>query len=434
MRKPLALFSVGCVAVGLLWGIAMHSPEPSESHSPTADTQEIVSSSPNIQYGFNLDSLALVRNILKANENLGAILSRYKVSGATIARIAQLPSELFDVRRLRANTPYSLIHSKDSVALGFVYHASPREYIVLNLSDTVSVTKGKNKIDTVTHTLTGIIATSLYESVLEHGGDAALVNELFDIFAWDIDFWAIPEGDTYKVLYTTYEVEGEPAGFGHIQSAVINHLGEPYYAFSYDLGEGNGREYFDAMGESRKGAFLRVPLQYTRISSRFSHSRFHPVLKRRRPHYGVDFAAPTGTPVYAIGDGTIRSAGYNGGAGNMIKVQHGEGFMSGYLHLSGFAKGIRKGVHVSQGQTIGYVGSTGLSTGPHLDFRLWKNGIPLTPLRLSTPVSDGVCDALREDFEQVKDRYMSILEGLAIPELSEEDYVVQLPEATAPES
>ncbi|MEM9721772.1 MAG: peptidoglycan DD-metalloendopeptidase family protein [Bacteroidota bacterium] len=440
MKKSLALLLGVCLLVACFFYV----PFPTQNQPPPISSQEEslateIAATPNIRYGFNLDSLNLKRYILKANESLGAILSRYNVSDAIIARIGQLPKDLFDVRRLRANKPYSLIQNPDSsVALGFVYHPNPMEYIVLNLADSLSVFKGRNQTDTLTHEIGGVIQYSLYESVLEQGGNAALVNQLFEIFAWDLDFWAIHEGDYYKVFYTTYEVEGEFAGFGEIKAALIHHLGEPHYAYRYNQQDGNGWEYFDADGDSRKGEFLRVPLQYTRISSRFTHSRFHPILKRRRPHHGVDFAAPRGTSVYAIGDGTIMKAHYSGGAGNMIKIQHGEGFQSGYLHLSGYAKGIKKGAKVTQGQTIGYVGSTGLSTGPHLDFRLWKNGVPLNPLRLSKPSSEGICEELKEDFQRSVTLLKEKLAAIALPpveNLREESVSeIEMHASTLPES
>jgi len=370
----------------------------------------------NTLYGFDLDSLDVIEEVLRVNQNLGEILNQHHVSPATIARIAQIPQELFNVRALKADKPYTLITSRDSLskALGFVYHPNPIEYVVLDFSDSLAVYKGKNPVDTITHSLGGEISYSLYESLMAQGGSPAIVNQLFDIFAWDIDFWALQPGDTYRIIYTTHEVNGEDAGFGKIICASIEHEGKPYYAFGYDQGEGNGWEYFDQHGKSRQGVFLRAPLQYTRISSRFSHSRFHPILKRSRPHYGVDFAAPRGTPVHAIGDGKIEFVGYSGGAGNMIKIWHFDGFVSGYLHLNGYARGIKRGTSVKQGQTIGYVGSTGLSTGPHLDFRIWKNGTPIDPLRLAKPKSGEVCEELMPNFLHQKNHMKEKLSKIEI--------------------
>ncbi len=381
---------------------------------------EEISEDENELYGFDLDSLDVLEEVIRVNQNLGEILNQYHVSPATIARIAQIPQKLFNVRALRADKSYTLITSRDSLskALGFVYHPNPIEYIVLDFSDSLEVYKGMNPVDTIKHSLGGKISYSLYESLMAQGGSPAIVNQLFDIFAWDIDFWALQPGDTYRILYTTYEVNGEDAGFGKIICASIEHEGKPYYAFGYDQDEGNGWEYFDSHGKSRQGVFLRAPLQYTRISSRFSHSRFHPILKRNRPHYGVDFAAPRGTPVHAIGDGKVEFAGYSGGAGNMVKIRHFEGFVSGYLHLNGYASGIKSGTTVRQGQIIGYVGSTGLSTGPHLDFRIWKNGTPIDPLRLAKPKSGEVCKELMPNFLCRKDILKEKLANIEIEEFS----------------
>jgi len=371
-------------------------------------------------YGFEIDSLQLVKSVLEVNENLGEILSAYNVSPATIANIAQLPRDIFDVRALKAKKPYTIIQASnsDTTALGFVYHPNPIDYIALKFIDSLEIIRGQHAVDTLTHTMGGYIDNSLYESILAQGGNPAIVNKLFDIFAWDIDFWALQAGDRYKIIYQTYEVEGEAAGLGNIVAAEIFHEGTPYFAFGYDQQEGNGWEYFDEKGSSRQGIFLRAPLQYTRISSRFSHSRLHPILKRRRPHYGVDFAAPYGTPVHAIGDGVVVTAGYSGGAGNMVKIRHTQGFMSGYLHLSRRAGGIRMGATVKQGQIIGYVGSTGLSTGPHLDFRIWKNQIPVDPLRLAKPKSKEICNALSDDFQYSRESYQNDLEKINITKVN----------------
>ncbi|MCI4670246.1 MAG: peptidoglycan DD-metalloendopeptidase family protein [Bacteroidia bacterium] len=354
-------------------------------------------------YGIDVSSFEVHRAEIQSNENLGEILSRYNVSGAQIHEVATLPSEVFDARKLQVNKPYTIIHQPDSerTAKAFVYHPNPIDYVTVHFGDSVSVEQGRNHVDTVMHTLSGTINSSLYMAIVESGGSPTLVMELADVYAWAIDFFGLQAGDCFKVLYSTYEVEGKDAGFGEIVSAIFTHAGEELYAFVYDQGE--GKEYFDEKGNSLQKNFLKAPLRYSRISSRFSYSRLHPILKIRRPHLGVDYAAPKGTPVYAVGDGTIIQKNYSRGAGNMLKLKHNGNYTTAYLHLAGFAKGIAPGVKVKQGDLIGFVGSTGLSTGPHLDFRFYKNGVPVDPLKVK-PKS---AKPIKEEFQATYMEYVA---------------------------
>ncbi|MEO0472148.1 MAG: M23 family metallopeptidase, partial [Bacteroidota bacterium] len=212
------------------------------------------------------------------------------------------------------------------------------------------------------------------------------------------------QGDCYKILYTTYEVDGVPAGFGDISAATFTHYGKETFAFRFDQGEGD--EYFDQEGNSLRKTFLKAPLTYSRISSRFSYSRLHPILKIRRPHLGVDYAAPRGTPVVAVGEGIITKASWGGGGGKTVKVKHNGNYQTAYLHLSRYGNGISVGAAVKQGQIIGYVGSTGLSTGPHLDFRFYKNGRAVDPLKVDPPSANPIKKEILGDFQRVSESYM----------------------------
>jgi murein DD-endopeptidase MepM/ murein hydrolase activator NlpD len=352
--------------------------------------------------------------VIRANENLSEILSQYQVPAKALVQISRLPSELFDVRRLQANKPYTVIYREDSlpVARSFVYHPNAIDYVVLDFAgDSIAVRKGQHPVDTVRHFLSGTITTSLYEAVLEGGGSPLLVNELADVYAWEIDFFGLQPGDCFRLVYTTLEVAGQTAGFGEILTASFTHLGEEKLAFAFDQGE--GKEFFDEQGESLRKTFLKAPLTFSRISSRFSYSRLHPVLKIRRPHLGVDYAAPTGTPVVAVGDGVITKAGYSGGAGHMVKIKHNSNYTTAYLHLSRYGQGIKPGTVVKQGQVIGYVGSTGLSTGPHLDFRFYKNGKPVDPLKVDPPSAAPIDPDCMLQFAVVRDQLLFTLQQYA---------------------
>lgn len=370
-------------------------------NAETADkfTQDLFVS-PTCLYGVEIDSLAVQEAVFQANENLSDILTRYGVSQASIYQIATLPKELFDVRRLRADKPYTVIYQPDSqpTARSFVYHPTPIDYVALHFGDSLWVERGQNPVDTLEHQLGGVIESSLYQSVVAQGGTPQLVNELADVYAWVIDFFGLQKGDRYKLIYTTYEVAGQPAGFGEIKAASFTHLGQARLAVRYDQGE--GPEYFDECGQSLRKTFLKAPLHYSRISSHFSYSRLHPILKIRRPHLGVDYAAPKGTPVVSVGDGVVTKAAYSGGAGRMVRIKHNSNFETAYLHLYRYGAGIEVGSQVKQGQVIGYVGSSGLSTGPHLDFRFYKNGRPIDPLKVDPPSANPIMAAHEARYEQ----------------------------------
>lgn len=378
------------------------------------DTTVFIPTPPKIAYGVSVDSLEIEQGTIKRNENLGEILSRYNVPAQKIAELGNIPREQFNVRKIVARKPYTILHKKDSLKTAeyFVYHPNPIDYVVVGFEDSVKVTLGKNKVDTLTETFAGQIESSLYMTVVEQGGTPVLVNELADVFAWVIDFFGIQKGDQFKVMYTRYVVNGEDAGFGEITGAWFMNEGREFYAIKYDQGE--GREFFDLEGASLRKTFLKAPLKFNRISSRFSHSRFHPVLKIRRPHRGVDYAAPTGTPVVSVGDGVVTMRDWSGGGGNTIKVKHNGNYTTGYMHLSRYAKGLKKGDYVKQGQVIGYVGTTGLSTGPHLDFRFWKNGVAVDPLKIDPPSANPIKEELMVPYMEEMKRMQAKLDAIRI--------------------
>ncbi len=388
--------------------------EPEVVQGDTVDFQS--PPPPKKLYGINIDTMDVEEGVIKRNENLSEILSRYNVSPQTIAEIGKLPRDSFDVRRLRAHKPYTIIHDRDSLktARAFIYHPDKINYMMLRFDNGVSVYSGKNKVDTIIERTSGVIETSLYNCVVDAGGSPMLVNELADVYAWVIDFFGLQRGDAFKVIYERFEVNGEDAGMGKILGAWFRHEGKGFYAIQYDQGE--GVEYFDEVGNSLRKTFLKAPLRFSRISSRFSYSRLHPVLKIRRPHTGVDYAAPTGTPVVAVGDGTVIMVGYKGGGGNTVKIRHNSNYTTGYMHLSRYGKGIKKGAKVKQGQVIGYVGKTGLATGPHLDFRFWKNGRAVDPLKIDPPSANPIREDKREDYMKVMEAMKRRLDAIPIRE------------------
>lgn len=365
-----------------------------------------------LAWGLPLDSIYIDTFQVKRNENLSAILLPKGVSAYEIDQFARNFKDVFDVRRIKSGNNYYIIN-KDSVNPPeyFVYEESAVNYIIYNI-DSIQAYRGEKQIDTIQKLTAGVIRSSLWNSFVNNGSNPTLAVNLSDIFAWTIDFFGIQNGDEYKVSYDELYVEDKMIGIGNVHAATIIHMGDTISAYYYKSETQEG--YFDENGNSLRKAFLKAPLNYSRISSRFSNNRYHPVLKIRRPHHGVDYAAPSGTPVYSIGDGTIVKKGYQKrGGGNYIKIKHNSVYTSEYMHLKRFAKGMATGVRVKQGQLIGYVGMTGLATGPHLDFRIFKNGTPVDPLKVKAPPVEPIkeenkiqfaslCDSLKNQLLTIK--------------------------------
>ncbi len=360
-------------------------------------------------YGYPVEPYNLIEGKIKRNQYLSDILYRYNVSPQTMNEIVRKSKNTFDVRNIRQGNHYTLFCSKDTLSTAkiFVYEHSPTEYFVIDLSDSIHITKGEKTITSVQKTARGTIETSLWYAMTDSGINPMLAIELSEIYAWSIDFFGLEQGDEFKVMYEEQYIDSIAVGLGKIYAAWFKHAGEEFYAIPF-IQDGE-ESYYDTDGQSLKKAFLKAPLRFSRISSGFSHSRLHPILKIRRPHYGVDYAAPAGTPVHAIGDGKVIQMGRNGDAGHMVKIRHNSVYTTAYLHLSGYARGMYTGKYVRQGETIGYVGSTGLSTGPHLDFRFYRNGSPINPLRVKAPPVQPIKEENLETFTRVKDVIVEVL-------------------------
>lgn len=381
----------------------------------TIETPELAETPKPVElaWGFPKDAVQIDTFRVKRNQNLSDILSAKGISAWSIDRLARNSKKEFDVRKIKSGNYYYLLNT-DTVQQPnfFIYEESPIDYIVYNL-DSLNVYRGQKQIDTIRKTTAGVIETSLWNSFVDNGSNPMLALELSDIFAWTVDFFDIQRGDAYKVLYDELYVENNFVGIGRIYAASFINMGDTINAYYYHMNNQNG--YYDDKGQSLKKAFLKAPLKFSRISSRFSNSRYHPVLKIRRPHHGVDYAAPKGTPVHSIGDGVIVKKGYQkAGGGNYIAIKHNSVYTSEYMHLNGYAKGMAPGVRVKQGQLIGYVGMTGLATGPHLDFRIFKNGTPVDPLKVKAPPVEPISEANKLNFDQLRDSLNQILATIQI--------------------
>jgi murein DD-endopeptidase MepM/ murein hydrolase activator NlpD len=358
-----------------------------QSATVPADIDEIEEiAGPELRFGLPVDSFYIVEGKIKPNQNLGDLLTGAGVSMVTIDKLARNAVDVFDVRKMRSGHNYYIFQSRDSSRLAryMVYENNKIDYVIFSLTDSLNTFSGQREVDVVQKSAWGVVYSSLWNTMVNNNLNPVLALELSKIFQWTIDFFGIQKGDRFRVLYDEQFVDDVSVGIGPIHAVQFDHNGKEFFAFRFYQDE--RFDYFDEIGQSLRKAFLKAPLDFYRISSHFSNSRLHPVLKIRRPHHGVDYAAPVGTPVMSIGDGLVEERAYQaGGAGNYVRIKHNSVYTTVYMHLKGFGPGIAKGVRVSQGQVIGYVGSTGLSTGPHLDFRVFMNGSPVDPLRIESP-------------------------------------------------
>jgi murein DD-endopeptidase MepM/ murein hydrolase activator NlpD len=399
----------------LLWGWLSSSDELQEA--PVVEQVEV---KPN-QFGFFSDSLVKKSDTVLKNETLSDILIQNGISSSMVSDIVGNSSDIFDVRKIRTGKAYHTFFTPDTNKnlIYFVYEKNPINHIVFDLRDTIRIYEGKKEISLKTNTRSAKITHSLYVALMESDASPELAIKLSQVFAWQVDFYHLQKGDYFKVIYEEKYIDNsvgnessEFVGIGKILAAYFNHNKKEFYAIPFN--QDSVYQFFDENGNSLRKAFLKSPLEFGRISSRFSRSRLHPVLKVRRPHLGVDYAAPIGTPVRTTGDGVVREAGYKGGNGKYIKVRHNSVYTTMYLHLSRFGKGIKRGANVQQGKVIGYVGSTGLSTGPHLDYRFFLNGKPVDPLKVEVPPSHPVKEELRTEFEKVKIEVLSKLDKIQV--------------------
>ena len=343
--------------------------------------------------GFNTDTLSVRTSKVQSGEVFYKLFTRLGMPGGDVVNLTKACGEQFDVRKLRAGNTVDAYYYGDTLSTNLRYVVYQRDRInstVFKCFDSLAVWNVAKQVDTVRKYTDVTIKSSLWNDMIEAGASPLLILELADVYAWTVDFFGLHEGDRFRAFYRQRLVDGEVIDIQGIDFAEYTRGRDTLYAVRFDQGD-NGNKYWNQKGESMRKAFLKAPLKFSRISSRFSYHRVHPVHGVVRPHTAVDYAAPSGTPVHALGDGVVLSAGVGkGGAGNMIKIRHNSVYTTGYLHLRSFAKGIKAGVRVAQGQVIGYVGMTGTATGPHLDFRVWKNGTPIDPLKLESPSAEPI--------------------------------------------
>ncbi|TDQ33093.1 peptidoglycan DD-metalloendopeptidase family protein [Zeaxanthinibacter enoshimensis] len=364
------------------------------------------------RFGFNLADFKVVRDTIRRGDSFGELMMANKVDYPKIFKISTEYKDTIDVRRIRVGRPYLILKSKDSLdaAQVFIYQNDVINYTVVDFRDSVHAYKGKRKVKYVPREASGIITSSLSETIMEQGIDYNVSNNLADIYAWTIDFFHLQRGDKFKVIYKEkYINDTIYAGATPIEAAYFEHNGEPIYAFAYESDSlKNVIDYYDEKANNLRRTFLRAPVKFSRISSKYN-------LKRRiayygykvRPHKGTDFAAAIGTPIMATADGIVTESTRRGGNGKYVKIRHNGTYSTQYLHMK--AQKVKKGDFVRQGDVIGWIGMTGNTGGPHVCYRFWKNGRQVDPLREKLPAAEPLPEPLRpEYFEFINPKKMQL--------------------------
>ena len=404
---------IGIIALGFgLFTFACNDHGNNKNDDVLVDTSTIVVVKPKIEMSFGIvkDRFTIIEDVVKPNQTLSVILGKHNVQYKDIDELVRNSKETFDVRRIKSGNHFYIFQTKDSIPQTqyFVYQINKVEYVRYEFADSVLVNREKLEVRIDTVRKEGIIESSLWMSMKNAGVDPNLALELSDIYAWTIDFYGLQKGDRFIAVYEKKFIDTNYVGIGKIIACRFDNNGHSF--FGYRFKQDSIEDIFDEEGGSLRRAFLKAPLKFRRISSRYSNSRLHPVLKIRRPHHGVDYAAATGTPIHSIGDGRVIFIGRKGGYGRRVEIKHNGVYTTGYAHMSRFEKGLKKGDFVKQGQTIGYVGMSGTATGPHLDFRVYKNGQPIDPLKMKSPPALPIKKEYLEDYQKVMAEYKGQLE------------------------
>ena len=359
------------------------------------------------KFGYTLNTYKVVEDTIKKGETFGEILYRNHIEYPEVYNIVEGSKDSFDVRRLNAGKPYTILAKNDSTekAQVFIYQPSKVEYVVIDFTDSIFAQLHRKEIKTVTKTATGIIKTSLSEAVDDKGLDYALVNEMSDIYAWTVDFFHLQKNDNFKVIYEEKFIDDSVyVGIGEIKAAYFENNKTPFYAFNFVTDSTkNIYDYYDDNANNLRKQFLKAPIKFRRISSRYNLRRYTKYYGRVKAHRGTDFAAAVGTPIVSTADGRVTESRYRGGNGNYVKVKHNSTYSTQYLHMR--KRAVKVGDYVKQGDVIGTVGMTGSTAGPHVCYRFWKNGAQVDPFKQKLPSAKPIKENLKEN-------YLSFIEPL----------------------
>ena len=362
-----------------------------------APTKPVISK---FDFGFKLNDYNVVTDTIAAGDTFGAILAKQNLGKLQAHEIIENIRDTFDVRRIRKGKTYTMLRRLDKTNKleAIIYQPDRLNYYIVDLRDSISVTKKTKPVTIRRRTIAGSLDGSLAEALAKENVEAELASRISKIYAWTIDFFKLRKGDKFGVTFTErYINDTIYDGVDSLQAAFFEYKGKIIYAFPFAQNPESGKlEYYDEDGKPLKNFFLKAPLKFSRISSRFSANRFHPVQSIWKAHKGTDYAAPTGTPIMTTAAGVVEKTGYTAGNGNFVKVKHNNTYATQYLHMSKIL--VRRGQRVTQGQVIGKVGSTGLATGPHVCYRFWKNGVQVDALRLKLPNAEPMDKKYRTRF------------------------------------
>ncbi len=353
------------------------------------------------EFGYILNNYKVFRDTIKSGESFGEILERYHIEYPAIYNIAEAAKDTFDIRKLRAGKPYTILAKNDSTeqAQVFIYQPNKVEYLIVDFTDSIQTTFGRKNVRTEIRTASGIIESSLSEAISDQDLDYILALEMADIYAWTIDFHHLQRGDNFKLIYEQKFIDDTVSvGIGNITAAYFEHKDSPLYAFNFITDSvKNTNDYYDEKAKTLRRKFLKAPIPFSRVSSRYNlNRRIKYYGNRVRAHKGTDFAANIGTPILSTASGTVIASRYAGGNGNYVKIKHNSTYSTQYLHMK--KRAVRKGDYVKQGDVIGYVGMTGNTAGPHVCYRFWKNGRQVDPFREKLPSAAPIKENLKEDY------------------------------------
>ena len=415
-KKPVgtAVLVVAALAVAAGVFFWLRGGKGSDDAAPATETAQEEEIAPADPMGFPRDQYECVEGKIASGSYFGKLMnSDLGVPMARVNRLAAADS-VFDVRKMRAGNAYRAYYTRDSLRrLDYVVYDENRVSSIVFRVDTLPMVWRYNRpVEIRRMAADATIESSLWNDMQKAGASPLVILSLSDIYAWTVDFFGIQPGDRFRVLYDERVCEGEVIAIDTVRYAEYIRGESVMPAIMFNQKD-TGNVYWNEKGESLRRAFLKAPLEFKRISSTFTMHRRHPVHGDVRPHTGVDYAAPTGTPVHAVGDGTVISVGWGGGGGNTVKIRHNSVYTTAYLHLSKYGPGIKAGVHVKQGQVIGYVGMTGTATGPHLDYRVWKNGTPINPLTMEAPPAVPIREENKAALDSVRLLYRAELDRRA---------------------
>ena len=349
------------------------------------------------EFGFTLNNYEVKKDTIDRGDSFGLILEKNELYYPKIFNIVNEVKKVFDIRRVNVGRPYTILYSKDSIRKPeyFIYQPSSIDYLVVSLGDSIYAEKKQKEVKLVKYEASGVIKSSLSETMQELGLSPLITNELSEIYAWNIDFFRLEKGDNFKIMYTSKFIDDSIyIGLNRVHNSYFEHRGKPFYAIEYETDSIRGiTEYFDENGKNLRRAFLLSPVQFSRISSRYNLRRKIAYYGRVKPHYGTDFAAPVRTDIRATASGRVEKSGYTRANGYYIKIKHNATYSTQYLHMR--KKGLKVGTQVKQGDKIGEVGMTGYTSGPHVCYRFWKNGKQVDPLKQKLPEAKPISDELR---------------------------------------